>query len=142
MKYFAPSPRLTRARVAFTLMEMLLVLAIIGLLIGASSVGFKSVMENGKRTATETKLGKLRAQIMLYNSRHTGKYPSNAVGLRALVNEKLVDSEDELTDAWGQPFVYAYPNKRSTEAYDVFSKGTDLEDPNDDIGNFSTSTGG
>ncbi len=136
MKVSHPS-RLAR-RSAFTLMEMLLVLAIIGMLIGATTVGLKKAMNNAKVTTSAGKVGKMESSLQLFSSRHNGKLPSQAAGLRALVNEGIID-EEEIKDAWAQDMIYLNPSKRSKEKYDIFSKGTDgIEGNADDIGNWSS----
>lgn len=125
-------------RSAFTLMEMLLVLAIIGMLVGATTVGLKKAMGSANYTTTQGKVGKVEANVIIFQSRHNGKIPSQAAGLRALVNEGII-SEEELVDAWGNEMVYKNPGTRSGSKYDIFSKGEDAtEGTGDDIGNWSS----
>lgn len=126
----------TRRR-GFTLMELLLVLAIIGLLMGGGAAVYSGIMDSAKVTKTQTKLGILAGQIQLYSSQKSGKLPSQSAGLAALKNAGLVKTDEEVTDAWGQPLIYTVPAKRGGDKYDLWSKGPDnLENTPDDVGNW------
>ena len=127
----------TRRR-GFTLMELLLVLAIIGLLMGGGAAVYSGIMDSAKVTKTQTKLGILAGQIQLYSSQSSGKLPSQSAGLQALKAKGMVRSEEEVTDAWGQPLIYTIPAKRGGDKYDLWSKGPDgLENTPDDVGNWA-----
>lgn len=126
----------TRRR-GFTLMELLLVLAIIGLLMGGGAAVYSGIMDSAKVTKTQTKLGILAGQIQLYSSQKSGKLPSQSAGLSALKSAGLVKTDEEITDAWGQPLIYNVPAKRGGDKYDLWSKGPDnLENTPDDVGNW------
>lgn len=128
----------SRRRNAFTLMELLLVLAIIGLLVGGGAAVYGSFMDQAKITKTQTALGTLSAQIQQYQVRKH-KYPSQSEGLQALVQQRIVADENQLIDPWSNPYVYVYPGKRSkTDPFDLYSKGPDgIAETEDDIGNWS-----
>lgn len=136
MKLLTPLSSRSRRR-GFTLMELLLVLAIIGLLMGGGAAVYSGIMDSAKVTKTQTKLGILGGQIQLYSSQKSGKLPTQSAGLQALKTAGLVRSEDEVTDAWGHPLVYTFPAKRGGDKYDLWSKGPDgLENTPDDVGNW------
>ena len=125
-------------RRGFTLMELLLVLAIIGLLMGGGAAVYSGIMDSAKVTKTQTKFGILGGQIQLYSSQKSGKLPSQSAGLQALKSAGLVRTEDEVTDAWGQPLIYMIPAKRGGDKYDLWSKGPDGEENTaDDVGNWA-----
>ena len=136
MKLLTPLSSRSRRR-GFTWMELLLVLAIIGLLMGGGAAVYSGIMDSAKVTKTQTKLGILGGQIQLYSSQKSGKLPTQSAGLQALKTAGLVRSEDEVTDAWGNPLVYTFPAKRGGDKYDLWSKGPDgLENTPDDVGNW------
>lgn len=131
--------RRTGAR-AFTLMELLLVLAIIGLLMGGAAVGYSSIMDRGRATKMEGNIATLVAHIQTYTTKANGQPPSQAVGLRALVTKRIITDDSILTDPWGEPVEYKTPASRSKDRFDVWSKGADRISGNeDDIGNWNPS---
>lgn len=137
MKLLIPLPTRARRR-GFTLMELLLVLAIIGLLMGGGAAVYSGIMDSAKVTKTQTKLGILAGQIQLYSSQKSGKLPNQSSGLSALKNAGMVKTEEEVLDAWGNPLIYTIPPKRGGDKYDLWSKGADgLENTPDDVGNWA-----
>ncbi|HEX2746671.1 MAG TPA: type II secretion system protein GspG [Verrucomicrobiales bacterium] len=126
---------LTPRRRGFTLMELLLVLAIIGLLMGGVAVGYRSIMDNGRATKAKANIGTIQALLMQYSVKFKG-YPSSTVGLRALITQRITDDEGLFTDPWGNPVQYKVPGTRSGDKFDVFSTGKDGVESDDDIGNW------
>lgn len=138
MKLPASSPSRARRR-GFTLIELLLVLSIIGLLTAGGAAVYSGIMEQAKVTGANTKIGVLSGMIQLYSSNKSGKYPPQSAGLGALRAAGMIKNDDEITDPWGQPFIYTYPAKRGGDKYDLWSKGADgLENTQDDVGNWKT----
>ncbi|HWB06127.1 MAG TPA: type II secretion system protein GspG [Verrucomicrobiales bacterium] len=133
MKMTNRRPRRLRG---FTLMELLLVLAIIGLLMGGVAVGYRSIMNNGRVTKTQGNIGTIQALIMQYSVKFKGP-PPGSVGLRALITKGITEDEGLFTDPWGNPIMYKVPGTRSGDKFDVYSMGKDGIDGNeDDIGNW------
>ncbi|WP_018605186.1 type II secretion system major pseudopilin GspG [Uliginosibacterium gangwonense] len=115
----------------FTLLELLVVMAIIGLL--AAYVGPKYFAQLGK---SEQKVAK--AQIESFAKAldtfrlDAGRYPTTAEGLKALMT-KPVDARNwngpylakEIPlDPWGKAYVYKAPGTRGRD-YDIISYGSD-----------------
>lgn len=119
-------------------MELLLVLAIIGLLVGGGAAVYGGIMDQARITKATTSIGTLSAQIQQFQVR-TNKFPTQAEGLTALVRTRIVTDDGQLNDPWGNPYVYVYPAKRSTtDKFDLFSKGPDgLPETDDDVGNWA-----
>lgn len=126
-------PILRTAKAAFTLMEMMLVLAIIALLIAIGAVTLGEVDENAKFTAAEAQISTLRTAVVQYKTMNRTLPPS----LDALVNppgnarkRKLV-KEEAIIDPWNNKYLYRSPGKNGT-AYDIYSAGPDKKEGNED----------
>lgn len=137
------SPRRS-PRAAFTLVEMLIVLAIIALLGTVVVVNLDKIFEGAKMdTAKAFCNGGLDTALVKYKM-DTGNYPNTGEGLNALLVatgakaskwrgpyiEKLPD------DPWGNPYQYRFPGTKNTGKYDLFSYGPDGTESGDDIGNW------
>lgn len=130
--------RISRSPRGFTLMELLLVLAIIGLLMGGVAVGYSSIMDNARSTKAEANIGTICSYIQIYTTKHLGQPPPATQGLRALVTSNVTSDDGILIDPWGEPVEYQVPSKRSKDKFDVFSKGKDkIAGTDDDIGNWT-----
>ena len=132
-----------RARRGFTFLEIMIVVAIIGIL--ASLVGVKLVgqMDRAKRRLTRIQMSSIKEAMGHYDA-NVGGFPSTEEGLEALVKRPAGVSEDvweqcmeEMpVDAWKRPFVYRCPGEHE-KPYDLISKGKDgVEGTEDDITNF------
>ena len=138
-----------RSREAFTLLEILVVLAILGLLVGVLVVNVGGNLDRGQQDAARLFVQtSLRAPLTAYRI-DLGDYPSTAEGLQALVSVPASKADRWRgpypewpggrvpTDPWGEPYVYRYPGVKNSGGYDLFSKGPDRqEDTADDIGNW------
>ena len=132
---------------AFTLLEILVVLAIIGLLATLAIKDIPGIFgrseENvAKLFVTQT----MSLQLFRYRT-DMGSYPSTADGLQALLTAPSANSErwrgpylqdNKIPlDPWGEPYQYRYPGVKNKNGYDLWSKGPDKTDGTaDDIGNW------
>jgi len=132
---------------AFTLLEILVVLAIIGLLATLAIKDIPGIFgrseENvAKLFVTQT----MSLQLFRYRT-DMGSYPSTADGLQALVTAPSTNSERWRgpylqeskipLDPWGEPYQYRFPGVKNKNGYDLWSKGPDKTDGTaDDIGNW------
>lgn len=137
MKLLNTLPSSRRIRRGFTLMELLLVLAIIGLLMGGGAAVYSGIMDGAKGTKTRSKIGTISMQLQQYQAQKSGRLPSQSLGLNALKSMGAVKTDEELLDSWGEPLIYTYPAKKGGDQFDLWSKGPDkLENTPDDIGNW------
>lgn len=142
-----PLRRLRRARAAFTLLEILIVLAIIGLLVGLAVSKFENIFGSSQQEVARLFVGQSMKLPLTSYRLHMGDYPSTAEGLQALVSAPAnkadrwrgpyIDGGKVPLDPWQEPYVYRYPGAKNKGGYDLFSKGPDKqEDSADDIGNW------
>lgn len=146
----APKPaRSTAGGGGFTLLEILVVLAIIGLLAGLLITNTDKIFGQSQvavarifvRDTLKTPLTRYRMDL--------GDYPSTAEGLQVLVTAPAVrpeawhgpylDAPGGLlpADPWGEPYQYRHPGAKNPGSCDIFSKGPDkTADTADDVGNW------
>lgn len=138
-----------RPQRAFTILEMVVVLAIIGMLLG---VIINRVGNTLGRSEVSIARIFVRDSISLPLTNYRidfGDYPSTSEGLAALVSAPGAGAEKWRgpyldvtggklpTDPWGQPYEYRYPGVKNPGKYDLYSKGPDkTADTADDIGNW------
>jgi len=143
------SRSLRRARRGFTLLEILLALALLGLLAGVLITNTGNIFGQGQeatarifvRDSMKTALTRYRLDL--------GDYPSTAEGLAALITAPgskaerwrgpYVDAPGGKMplDPWGEPYRYRNPGTKNKGNYDLYSTGPDKADgTEDDIGNW------
>jgi general secretion pathway protein G len=136
----------TRHRSAFTLIELLLVLAILGVIMSMVLPNLLGRQKYANIDASKASVKGAEQAIRIYALDHLGDYPSSDQGFRALTEAPSHDPQwrgPYLTatprDAWGTPLLYAYPGKKNTEGFDVYSAGPDkTPGTEDDLGNWET----
>ena len=142
--------RFTRAaRRAFTLLEILVVLAIIGLLAGLAITNIDKLFGGAQISTAQLFVRETMKTALTSYRIALGDYPSTADGLQALITRPATKGERWFgpyitdtkipVDPWGEPYQYAYPGKRNKSGYDLWSKGPDKQDgTDDDLGNWDT----
>jgi general secretion pathway protein G len=111
---------------AFTLLEIMLVVAIIGVLLAAAIYKMSPTLGIAKETRTKADIQGIRTMLLSYNGSH-GSYPDS---LSALVPRLM---EELPKDAYGSFYVYRYPGRTNAATYDLFSAGPDrIPDTGDD----------
>lgn len=115
----------------FTLLELLVVLAILGLL--AAIVGPQVIryLGSSKTQTAQVQVKNVAAALQLYRL-DAGRYPNKEEGLRALIkapasapmwNGPYLPDESGITDPWGKPYQMRVPGEHGE--IDVFSLGSD-----------------
>lgn len=115
----------------FTLLELLVVLAILGLLAAIAAPQVLKHLGGARSDAARIQVQNLATTLDLYRL-ETGRYPSEREGLVALVERPPGDPtwdgpylkrKDSLIDPWGRPYAYRFPGRHG--AFDLFSLGAD-----------------
>ncbi|RJP20853.1 MAG: type II secretion system protein GspG [Candidatus Omnitrophota bacterium] len=126
---------------AFTLVELLLVVTIIGILAGAVLVNFSGQSQRAKITRANADIANISLALDTYELT-IGAYPTTEEGLNALVEDPGVDgwrpflTRKTFNDPWGNEYRFRIPGTRGIN-FDLFSIGPDgQEGTEDDIGNW------
>jgi general secretion pathway protein G len=132
--YFSRRSRQDDARhgeQGFTLVEMLVVIAIIGLIMGLIGPRVLNYLSESKVKAAKIQMQSFSSALDLFNL-DAGRYPSTSEGLDALVhrtpgvaawNGPYLKGGAVPKDPWNNPYIYRAPGERS--AYDIISLGAD-----------------
>ena len=114
----------------FTLLELLVVVAIIGLLVGYVAPRYFSQVGKSEVTAVRAQIDGFEKALDTYRL-DTGRYPSTEQGLNALVtkpgdmpkwNGPYLRKAVPL-DPWGNPYRYKSPSEKGD--YEILSLGKD-----------------
>ena len=146
MRWTVFSRRSTRA---FTFIEIMLVVLIIGILMGVVVPRMVGQTKSAKIRACKASIRNIGVALSAFEVR-AGRFPTTQEGLQALVTKPSGLSDDEWEgpylnempkDPWGQEFIYRSPGEHNAD-YDLISKGPDKqENTPDDIANFATGEG-
>jgi general secretion pathway protein G len=132
-----------KSQAGFTLAEIMLVIAILGILVSVVLPRLTGRTQEARAQTTRLQIENMSVALDAFEL-DCGRYPTGEEGLEALrlapggvpgwkgpYLKKAVP-----TDAWKNPYMYTAPGQHNTD-YDLFSKGPDQqEDTNDDIGNW------
>lgn len=129
----------------FTLLEIMLVVSIIALLLGAAIYNMGGNLGLAQETRVKTDIQAITTQLKIYQATN-GFYPSSEQGLDALVTKPTsapvpknwrLGFEKLPVDPWGAPYVYEVPGKKNPNSFDLYSIGLDNKPgTEDDIGNW------
>lgn len=116
-------------KAGFTMIEVLLVVAIIGILAAIAVPRLGGRMEASQISATKSAISSIGSALDLYEL-DNGKYPSS---LQDLIKQPGSASSWKgpylkkglPKDPWGNAFIYQSPGAHNTYGYDLSSKGPD-----------------
>jgi len=114
----------------FTLLEILVVIAILGLLIGLVAPAALRQLGSARTSVARQSIERIASVLDLYKL-DVGSYPSSDQGLQALVTKPSDANNwngpyvkgDVPIDPWSHPYAYRNPSSRSGHEYDLCSAG-------------------
>jgi len=118
-------------RAAFTMVEILVVVAIIGVLAAVIAPSFIGRIGQAKQGVAKQKVSEIEKAVEIFRTDY-GRYPQTLDELvrrpsdiaEAKWNPPSLKSKD-LIDPWDRPFVYKYPGDHSEVPFDLYSLGAD-----------------
>ena len=121
----------------YTLVELLVVLAILGLLVALAAPRVIKYLGSAKTDTARIQIEKLGGVLDLYRL-EIGRYPTEQEGLVSLVerppqvdawNGPYLKNRESLTDPWGRPYGYRSPGEHGE--YDLYTLGADGKEGGD-----------
>lgn len=121
-------------QLGMTLIEIMVVVAIIGLLMGTVGVVAYGRYKKAQVVNTKQIIKNIETAVETFMMDNNGECPKD---LKDLYTQKIINKEPK--DAWGQPLIFKCPGEHNKESSDVASKGPDKrEGTQDDIKNWQT----
>jgi general secretion pathway protein G len=117
----------------FTLLEIMLVVTIIALLLGAAIYKLGGNVEYSRHVRVAADIQGINTQLKVYESMN-GFFPTSEQGLQALVTQPTTDPRpvrwyqlySQLPkDPWQNTYIYRCPGTKNPNSYDLFSPGPD-----------------
>jgi len=130
-------PCVRHANGAFTLIEIMAVVIIIGLLTTIVGAAIFNQVDRGRVTTTKAQINSLEGVLELYRM-DNGRFPTTEQGLEALVQAPSGDPPVRNyppggylkggrvpVDAWSNPYNYEAPGQNNPHTFDLWSLGAD-----------------
>lgn len=132
---------------AFTLIELMLVVIIIGVLVGMVMPRLVGKSEQAKKSVAQADIEVNIALALELYEVDNGNFPTTDQGLSGLRGKPSGNPvpknwngpylKKEPIDPWSNTYVYKSPGEHNSDSYDLLSKGKDgIESTEDDITNW------
>lgn len=124
-------PKRRKKTAGISLLEIMVVLAIIALVVGLAAPRVMQSFGRAKSQAAEIEMNGIKGALQLYYI-DVGRYPSEAEGLRALLDNPsntngwqgpYLENLEEIEDPWGRLYLYRSPGQDG--AFDLYTLGRD-----------------
>ena len=116
----------TAVRVAFTLVELMVVVVIVGVMATVVTLSVTDYLVSAKQNVARSEIATLRNALSIFFMEND-RFPTNEEGL-ALLKKKTSQHPDgiltnDLKDPWDHDYIYVYPGSHGT--FDIVSYGAD-----------------
>lgn len=116
----------------FTLLELLIVVAIIAIMGGFAVTKLTSVLDSTKVKAVDADIKTFKMNLERYYIENN-KYPTTEEGLQKLLDTGMIEKKkNALLDPWDNPYQYRYPGQNS-EGPEIWSFGADKQEGGEGI---------
>lgn len=130
----------------FTLLEVILVIALLMLLAGVAVVNLEKIFGGGEANIARMKVNDAFKTPLFKFRLDMGSFPTTEQGLKALVDKPsndrgrwkgpYIENREDVKDPWGNDLKYRFPGTKNVGSYDLYSLGPDGQESEDDIGNW------
>ena len=124
------SRRRARSERGLTLVEIMVVIAILGTLMTIVGVSVIGQLDSANADATKLQMKKIDQTLQMYAAKHKGKFPNTSDGLAGAA--KYFPDNKVPTDAWGFELQYFSPGTHSNAPYELVSLGKDGQEGGQD----------
>ncbi len=118
---------------AFSLMELMVVIIILGLLASFVLPSLTSKGEDAKQKLTCIQMKSISSALKMYKI-DTSKYPSTQEGLKLIADKNYFEDKKIPKDSWGNPYIYTLTDN----SFEIISLGIDKAEGGDDDILYST----
>ncbi len=120
-----------RRQSGFTLMELLVVLAILALVAAFAIPNLMKILGGAKSDVAGIQIDNLKTALNIYRLENGG-FPTQEQGLKAMIERPegadlwdgpYLDNPQALLDPWGKPYLYKSPGRSG--AFEIYTLGAD-----------------
>ena len=119
--------RALRSQKGFTLVEILIVLALIGIIAGLAMSNLGEIFGGGKVKAAQTWVNSTGEAYVTSYFALVGEYPKSLADLKSPPpgTPAFVKRASDLQDPWGKEYIYQYPGTHNSGSFDISTTAPD-----------------
>lgn len=106
-----------------SLVEIMVVIAIIGIITTVIAVNVIGAQDEAYRGATCIQMKQVENAMVMYAAKHKGKFPSTSEGLAAA--KSLLPNNEVPVDPWGNAYQYFSPGTHGQHDFELISLAKD-----------------